>query len=559
MKRLTTILALVLCLCTNADNYLFRNGVSNYVIVADTTSNTTRATAARELQTYLKLVSGVNCNVTTEKATNNILLQETNDQRESYHYYTDGTNIIISGSKGRGLLYGVYAFLENEIGVHWFTPDYTTIPKLKRYKVHSMDIRSEAAFAYRFLYYYDAIHCNEWCAHNLLNTSDRTTSNKYGKMECWWGMHTFCKLIPADKYFKTHPEYFSLREGKRIENGQLCLSNPNVMKALTAALLNVIKTKPGYYVYDVSQNDNQMYCECDLCNALAEKYGGQSGLMVWFVNQVADEIAKYYPNVKIGTFAYRYTRSTPKNIKVSPNVAIRLCTFDCCFSHDLDACERNTDFVKDMDGWCKLTPNLHIYDYCAGFQQYIAPLPYYRPMAERLRHFHNIGVKTILELGEYDGRWGDMSEMKQWVAAKLMWNPYQDVDSLCQVFIDGYYGNASDDIWQFYQLTQNITTENTHFTIYCDYKNPAFTSEYRKQSRQLTDHALYLVKDDSIMEKRVNRVAALVYYLQVMNDPLSSKVNGTLKKLEDIERVDPTYFREHHQTLHDTMKHWGYI
>ena len=56
-------------------------------------------------------------------------------------------------------------------------------------------------------------------------------------------------------------------------------------------------------------------------------------------------------------------------------------------------------------------------------------------MAKRLCSYKDYGVKTILMLGQYESEWGEFSEMRAWVSAKLMWNPEQNVDSLAKKFI----------------------------------------------------------------------------------------------------------------------------
>ena len=48
------LLALALCPWALADNYLFRNGQSDYAIVIAPDASVSEKTAARELQTYIQ-------------------------------------------------------------------------------------------------------------------------------------------------------------------------------------------------------------------------------------------------------------------------------------------------------------------------------------------------------------------------------------------------------------------------------------------------------------------------------------------------------------------------
>jgi hypothetical protein len=48
-------------------------------------------------------------------------------------------------------------------------------------------------------------------------------------------VHTFAAIIPTEKYFESHPEYFGLVKGKRqggMIGGQLCLTNPEALEYL---------------------------------------------------------------------------------------------------------------------------------------------------------------------------------------------------------------------------------------------------------------------------------------------------------------------------------------
>lgn len=53
-----------------------------------------------------------------------------------------------------------------------------------------------------------------------------------------WGpwVHTFAGLVPPDEHFETHPEWYAEVDGRRISNGQLCLTNEAMYDVLVANL-----------------------------------------------------------------------------------------------------------------------------------------------------------------------------------------------------------------------------------------------------------------------------------------------------------------------------------
>ena len=42
--------------------------------------------------------------------------------------------------------------------------------------------------------------------------------------------------------------------------------------------------------------------------------------------------------------------------------------------------------------------------------------------------------------------------LRYWLAAKLMWNPYQDEKALMREFLEGYYGSSADAMAQVIRI-----------------------------------------------------------------------------------------------------------
>ena len=188
--------------------------------------------------------------------------------------------------------------------------------------------------------------------------------------------------------------------------------------------------------------------------------------------------------------------------------------FESCIIHGFSDCKTNIELEEDLIQWSKITQHLEVWDYCVGFNQYIAPCPNFRALAERFCTYKRLNISGLLMEGNYEGPWGDFSELRQWIISKLMWNPYQDVDSLAHLFINAYYSDAAPYIWDFYQLTQNQVQSTTHFPIYADFKNPVYTDDYIRKSNQIIERARLISQKDSVLSARVARVAAQVYYLE---------------------------------------------
>lgn len=572
-RFLTAAFLCCISIYVTAADYLFDNGRSSYTIIVDANASKTEQTAARELQSYIKKVSGVALPVSNNlNAAGACILVGYNSRvaaltdapqpaadDEGFRWQTVNGNLLIYGGSHRGTMYGVFAFLEKELGVHWLTSSVTHTPRRSSYELRPMNHAEQPVIQSRLDFCYDALRHYDWSAHHLLNSHYGLADGAYGKALAYWGIHTFEQLIPPAQYFSTHPEYFSVYKGQRSDKAQLCLSNAAMCRELIKNLKEIIRTKPGYWCYDVSQNDNRLPCECRACQRLVRKYGGQSGAMLWFVNKVAAEVKKEFPEVLIGTFAYQYTRQAPKsNIRPADNVVIRLCNIECCMAHPLEQCEQNRSFLSDMNDWRRIARRIYIWDYTTGFRNYLLPFPNFKTLAANYQYFKNSNVIGVMEEGAHDAPWSEFSELKQWMIAKLLWNPYQDTDSLAQVFINAYYGKAASQVYQYYQLCQRQVTPDRHFSVKLDWKSPIFTDPFIVEGQSVLKKATAAVAGDADMRKRVDRLSAQLLYLKFRRSPAVSSADGTLKELRQIVKSDSTVLAEFGYTIDKMLKDTGY-
>ena len=554
MKTLRlALVALLVCLGTTSlhAGKLFNNGKSRYAIVLARDASPSELTAAQELQLYIEKVSGAKLELLSDDNTSDhskviyvgynpkygakLGVARPADNDESFTYRTVGDDLWIWGGKQRGTMYGVYSFLENELGVRWYTHNYTKIPELKSYSLKKLNHSESPYIGIRFTDYNEAQH-DDFLAHNKLNSRWGVVHNEYGGLNGYWGAHTFGLFISEGIYFAEHPEYFSMRDGER-KPYQLCLSNPEVLELCKQAMKRAIEENPDFWVYSLSQNDNQLYCQCDKCTELANKYGGQSGLLLWFVNQVADYIKEYYPQKYISTFAYQYTRGVPQNITPRDNVVIRLCSIECCFGHPLAECEHNKPFMDDLRAWSKVAKKLYIWDYVCNFRQYLAPYPNFGVLADNVKTFKEYNVVGLYEEGVYNTVGGAFADLKAWIIGKLLWNPEQDTYALAHEFIRDYYGPAAPFVQQYFDLCESLVKPDTYLDIFFSETHPVYTEEFIAEATELVDKARQAVEGESDeMKHRVDLVRLQMQYLHLMRHPKEALEDGTTRYFFDFIR-----------------------
>lgn len=382
-----------------------------------------------------------------------------------------------------------------------------------------------------------------------------------GGVEGFWAVHTFYPLMPPSEFFDKHPEYYSLINGKRVfevnKNGhpqlaQLCLSNKNVLRIMTDRVKQKMREHPEYMIYDVSQNDYYNACECDKCQAIVKKEGGaESGLMIWFVNQVAEAVEKEFPGKYIGTLAYQYTRNPPLNIKPGKNVVVRLCPIEACVAHDLKSCERNRSFLDDMQKWAAISPQLYIWDYVVNFAHYSMPYPNFAVLQANIKTFKENKSIGIMEQAAYQSRGGEFSELKvkAYLIAKLLWNPHINTADVIEDFMYGYYGRSGRYVKQYFDLAQSLITPEQHMKIGLQPNDKMFTDDFVNTSLRLFKEA-EKVADNEDVRSRVALSALPVLYLKCMRKPVEARNDGTYTRTMDIiAKEGITHLAEYNQSI----------
>ena len=549
MRRFLIALALFAVACAPR-HALFEKGCSDYCIVLEEGASAVELYAARELQTWIREVSGVELSIAAEAGPGKRLILSCEDpqgREDGFVYRSDGGDIRFIGKSPRGTLYAVYAFLENELGCRWYSSRVSVAPHRDTWRFGKLDCQESPGIRIRDNCVLD-VRTNPVFSARMRNNFVRIPSPDGegtipGSAEGYWGVHALGTHVNVDKYFATHPEYFCLRDGKRYGGyGQPCLSNPDVLQVTIESVRRIMREQPDYLIYSVEQNDNQLYCQCDECQALSEKYGGESGVMVWFVNQVADAVRDEFPDKFIGTFAYQYTRHAPKGIIPRDNVVIRLCSIECCLWHEYDGCEQNRAFLQDLQDWGGIAPHLYIWDYVTDFAQYCLPVANWKTMQPHINDFQENHAIGILEEGDYQTVSCELREMRTWLLSKLMWNPDADVDALIRDFTEGYYGPAGRYVRDYLALEERILRRpGVHGNCYVHPSDTMFTDEFISEGRRIFAEAKAAVADNQELYNRVETAEMPLCFLQMVKNPLVGIREGAdelVRRVVEREGID---------------------
>lgn len=480
----------------------------SYAIVVSATADSLTRQAANVLQDYLSRITGCRIAIQnkpgpkqhsvftgSEWLKGNAMygrIQALTD--DGFYLYTEGDDLYLAGRQPIGTLYAAYTLLEI-FGHVQFTAEEEFVPRIEPLVFPDMNRAYQPDFSFRHPHFADKNHPGYFQPARTQPMND-------------WGLfvHTFQQLCPPAVYFEKHPEYYSLVNGRRIRDGQLCLSNPEVISLLTENLRQEMAKNPECKYWSVSQNDCINYCACEHCQALYDTYGSISGAYV----DMANQIARHFPDKQISTLAYQFTRSAPTGIVPDSNVNIMFCSIECNRSLPLETDPRSRDFVKDMQDWTALTNNIFMWDYVVQFKTYTCPFPNFDVLQKNIQFFHRNGVPMMFQQGSGES-WSDFSEYKQSLIAHLLWDSEMDEPAFRQKFFGAYYGAAAPLMLEYFSSVQSamntMASERNldiygYPVLYADwFLKPALLIGYKA----LMDKAQAIVSGDSIRLKRVLR------------------------------------------------------
>jgi hypothetical protein len=552
---------------------------SRYTIVISADAIPSERYAAVELQRYLERVGGTKLPIVSDiepVTSREILLGDNAHLRplrpkidftrlgsDGFVLRTDGNRLIIAGGRPRGTLYGVYALLEEKLGVRWFTPEVEVVPTFDRIQLPKLNETQVPKLEYREVFWTEIMRDPDFAARHRLNGNHYRLTEKHGGRAAVYFpfVHSFDMLIPRDLY-KEHPEYFPLINGKRVDGYvQRCLSNPDVLRLALERVRQWIKEHPDATIITVSQNDTFNYCQCDQCKALDDAEDSPAASMIRFVNAVAEAIEKEHPNVRIDTLAYQYTRKPPKTLRPRKNVIVRLCSIECCFAHPLDSCpsEENRRFRDDIIAWQPVAPLLYVWDYTPNFANYQQPFPNFDSLQPNVRFFTSHGVKGLFEQGNYSaGGNGEMGPLRAYLLAKLLWNPNTNVKRHTVEFLHAYYGQAAGRIREYLDIVHwPVREKGLHAHIFDRPKAAYLADEVIDDAERTLDAAEREAENDAV-RFRVEVARLPVWYAKLATERVKGDERSALLQhfLEIARKAGISNISEN-KSLNDWAKQMG--
>jgi hypothetical protein len=193
-------------------------------------------------------------------------------------------------------------------------------------------------------------------------------------------------------------------------------------------------------------------CSCSECRKLDVEPDSYTDRVLNWVNSIAREVRKRYPDKILVTLAYANYKTPPRREKLEPNVVVVKATglgnypfFDEMLKYNPEKINRQ---ISELDAWVSFAKDrVQVCEYDGQYYPVLLD-----NWTERLRFYAKRGIVGI---NATYGRPTNFRLLWEYVFARLQWNPFQDHFSLAKEFIDFYYGKAAPPIWNYVQLVND--------------------------------------------------------------------------------------------------------
>ena len=466
-----------------ADHSFFpivQNGKSEAVIVMQQSDETVNNDAKLFATQVEKSTGAVIPVVTTPiEGKLNIVLnleERCTDKRDAFSItFPNATTMLIYGTRN-SIAYAFDYILERYFRVRRLIMNYDDSRWQKRPEAYSREFE----VAYETL-----PNVNIPCTDVMQDASFNFKRSIYTHVSGWKtrvsfpGTHDIAKwAFPPSKYADDDSwpqEILPIHNGKRYEmkkwgtqrnpnifkvGWQPCWSNPKTAEIAVENILQQLaasKKENDIYSINLDINDGGGCCQCDKClAAVGGKLNSVSRMdysnLYWkWINDIAEEVTKKYPELFINCLAYREVLEPP-DFSLHPNVIPQICRELTAVQNP--AARKSIEAL--LSGWSQKARTVFLWDYQYGPSYYLFPRIYFHQQAKLFKMAYQYNVRGVfIEGNDFFG----MEGPKHYINAKLLWNVNDDVDDLLKDWCESYGGKAAapflmeyykfwEDYWQ---------------------------------------------------------------------------------------------------------------
>jgi len=390
----------------------------------------------------------------------------------------DGIVALAGNDEGpyEGTRYAVAEFL-NRLGVRWIFPgDFGEIvPKKNTVVCDDMNFVDRPAFKVRTWW------CNEpadmariegiWKIRNKMQINGNS-------IICIPGDSWLRKYLPDAKLAETRPELFGKNFDQTVNPYMANLSNPETAKIVAEKIIAEVQASEktgnrinsvGFAPDDGLPMDHTLKTMDELNQGFTDWIGREgvptelSTSEEWFtfVNRVAEEVTKVYPDFIVVTNGYANRAIPPQGVKLHPNLGVMT-----AFIWQ-DETKPMTDpknwhgqvVLGELKQWTSLCKRVFIYEYNHEMLvTMLTPVPQVKRTIANYREYKKLGMIGFMN----ETRLPYMEEgiLTRYLRAHLMWNPDMDTEKFIADYYSNWYGPAAKPAADFWNAIENCILDS---------------------------------------------------------------------------------------------------
>jgi len=453
---------------------IVQNHQSKYRIIIGKQCEPVEKRAAQDLQEYIQKSTGAKLPIESNDsktivhaivvgdcpAAKAVGIDSSTMKPEGFVIKTIGENLYIVGrdtaesprsehwrnAPQTGTWFGVSRFLETYLDIRWFFPGENGeyVPSQATLALPQADIQDYPKMELRRIYG----TTTGLPAQQKQEVIDWQKRLGNGWSQIWSGSHTWGQYFSKEKYYKDHPDYFALVNGRRLayNNGyglQMCTTNPKGLDEFAKEIVAEVKrTGRPDVMFSLSPNDSGNFCECKNCTALDVEKNPETGKpvltdrMMTYCNEVAKRVKKILPNQTFGMYSYSYYMLPPRKTKVDPSVRIMHVLNDSGVLY-YSSKQRDVYLNQMLLPWKKMVDKLYYYCGPEGMGNISLPCM----QKESIKYlFADLHTAQISGMTNDMGKKIDAGGLNLYLYHKMAWNPNRDIEPIYTDAINKCYG-----------------------------------------------------------------------------------------------------------------------
>jgi hypothetical protein len=430
--------------------------------------------AARDLQDYIRKMSGATLPIVgdTQAATGATILVgrsrlttardaaiphglTVERREEGFLIETDANTLLLAGNDQgpyHGTEYATYDFLER-LGIRWYMPGEfgEIVPSRRTIEVNNLSVREKPDFIMRnwWCHMTPEIEQQEhrWKIRNKMNPDTMFEIPGDGSVRGF--------VAPADME-KTHPEYFAKGPDGAVNTAMPNLTNPKAVEIAADKVKEVFRQHPDQNSIGFAPDDGiprDFTPETRKLNLNFTEVGGREGVdnevsasEEWFhfINAVAAEVKKEFPDRIISTNGYANRDIAPQGMKLDPNLCVMFAAIWADTLHSFDdpkswQAQRQGQMIQR---WAQMCPRVWIYGYTESMLvSSLTPVPLTRKLAHDIPQLKKWGVIGFFD--ESRNIWGESGITTKYIRARLEWDTNTNVNATLKEYFTNWYGAAA--------------------------------------------------------------------------------------------------------------------